>query len=271
LTSAKEDEKKMKIVACIKQVLDLSTGNYEIIDGNLINKGLSFTINPNDEYVIEESIRIKEKFGGTVTLITFGPERALETLQMGIAMGADEGIHIVSNHNDYDGHLTSMALFKIIKNMNPDLILCGSQSSDYGNSSIGPTLAEYLKIPSITLVKKIEFEIDSKTNKTRKKTIVHQEIGDGFIQIIEVQLPALFTIQSGINVPRTPTLKAILKSTTKEIKSVHLSQILNQRNISEKTKLLEITKPKKTKKTIFLQGEPEEVSEKLLQIIEELK
>lgn len=260
----------MKIAVCVKQTADLSSGTHEIRDAKLIVSGVSYVINSCDEYAIEEAIRLREECGGNVVLITFGPRRAVEALQMGMAMGADRAVHIISDTDDQEGIVTSDAISHALRNIEPDIVLCGAQSSDWGNAWVGPAVAQRLAMPCVSLVKKIERPGSIETNP--HKIVVHQELSEGYVRIVEVVLPAVLTVQSGINKPRTPSLKDIMRSAEKEIESLNLSEIIKGENkVVSKVEIKAISPPKIVKKVIILKGAPQEVCTKLAQIIEERK
>ncbi|MEM3629724.1 MAG: electron transfer flavoprotein subunit beta/FixA family protein, partial [Candidatus Bathyarchaeia archaeon] len=208
----------MDIIVCVKHVPETAEAELKIdASGKGIEKtGLVFDINEWDDYALEEAVRIKEKFGGTVTAITVGPEDADSTLRKCLARGADKAIRLTDpKFEGSDGYAIAKILHSVIKNMHFDLILTGMQAGDDGNAMVGPILAEMLGIPHATMVKKIE--LGAGTAK------VNRELEGGMEELLEVKLPALFSVQTGINEPRYVSIMGIRKAMQKEIKVMSLA------------------------------------------------
>jgi len=149
----------LDIIVCVKHVPDTAEAEVKIdsTGKNIEKTGLVFDINEWDDYALEEAVRIKEKFGGTVTAITVGSEETESTLRKCLARGADQAIRLTDKaFEGSDGYAIAKILYKTIKNMHFDLILTGMQAGDDGYAIVGPTLAEMLGIPHATMVKKIE-------------------------------------------------------------------------------------------------------------------
>lgn len=201
----------MNIIVCIKQVPESTDVKIDPKTNTLIREGAVSIINPFDTYAIEEGVRLKEKFGGKVTVLSMGPPQAQEALREAISLGADEGI-IISDRAfaGSDTWATSYALAKGIGKIgNFDIILCGKQASDGDTAQVGPGISTHLDIPQVTYVKKIE---EIKENIAR----VERMIEEGF-EIIEVPLPCLMTVVKEINEPRLPSLKGKMKAKKTEI------------------------------------------------------
>jgi len=256
----------MDIIVCVKHVPETAEVDIKVDDtGKRIEeKGLIFGINEWDEYAVEEAILIKEKLGGTVTVITVGPEEADNTLRICLAKGADNAIRITDPKlKGSDGFVIAKILSSVIKDLPFDLILTGAQASDDGYAIVGPALAELLGIPHVTLVKKIELE-----NGIAK---VVRELEGGLGEIVEVKLPAVLTIQTGINNPRYVSLIKVRRVMKKEIKVLSLADIgLSEDEVGESGSWIRIEKmytPPAEKQAEFIEGSPEEIATKLIEII----
>ncbi len=201
----------MNIVVCVKQVPDTAS-TIRVKDGRLDLEGLEYVVNPYDEYAIEEALRIKERRGqGKVTVIAVGPERAKEALKSGLALGADEALHLVDEaFEGSDPYATALILAKALEKMEYDLIFCGKQGVDEDHAQVGAALAEILDLPHVSLVVQLEISEDG------KKAIAHREVEGGH-EVTEVTLPAVLTAQKGLNEPRYPSLKGIMAVKKKAI------------------------------------------------------
>ncbi len=187
----------MDIVVCVKRVPDTSEADVSISkDGRAIEAGdLVFDINEWDKYAVEEAVLLKEKLGGSVTVVTVGTEVAEDTLRRCFATGADNAIRLTDKSlESLDAAAIARVLSPVIKDLNFDLVLTGAQASDDGYGHVGPALAELLGIPHATLVTSIEVQ--------EGKVRVLRELESGLSEIVEVKLPAVLTIQTGINEPR---------------------------------------------------------------------
>lgn len=196
----------MRIVVCIKQVPDTTEVKIDPKTNTLIREGVPSIVNPFDLFAVEEAIRIREKRGGKVTLVTMGPSQAEIALKEGIAMGADEGILITDRaFAGADTLATSYTVATAIRNLGAfDMILCGKQAIDGDTAQVGPGIAEWLDIPQVTFVRKIA---EIRDNSIRVETITE----DGY-EVIESPLPCLITVVKEINEPRIPSLRGRLKA-----------------------------------------------------------
>jgi electron transfer flavoprotein beta subunit len=255
----------MDIVVCIKQVPETTQVQIDPKTNTLIREGVKSIINPFDMYAIEEGIRLKEKFGGKVTVITMGPPQAESALRETIALGADEGI-LVSDRAfaGSDTWATSFTLSSAIKKIGKfDLVICGKQASDGDTAQVGPGISVHLNIPQVTFVRKIE-EIKDGVAKVERLT------EEGF-DIVETPLPALLTVVKEINTPRLPSLKGMMRSkqaaitkwTNKELGIASENLGLN----GSPTQVVKIFTPPQRPTGQVLQGEPAEVVEKLAEIL----
>jgi electron transfer flavoprotein beta subunit len=256
----------LDIIVCVKHVPETADAELKInANSKTIEKtGLVFDINEWDNYAVEEAMRIKEKFGGTVTVITVGTEDSDHTLRKCLARGADNAIRLTDQRFEgSDGYAVAKILHSIIRNLHYDLILTGSQAGDDGYSMVGPTLAEMLRIPHVTLVKKIELEAGTAR--------VHRELEGGLEEIVEVKLPALFAVQTGINEPRYVSITSIRKVMQEEVKVMSLADTgLSENEVGEAGSWLKIERlyvPPVEKQIEFLRGDPGDVATKIIGVL----
>src|SRR6202166_3315862 len=213
-------------------------------------------MNEPDSYALEEALRLKEKHGGEVIALSMGPERVKQTIKEALAKGADRGIHIADdNFAQLDPLGSAKALAAAIKKENPDLVLTGLQSDDHGFGQTGVLLAALLDRPHATLIMAIEVE-DAKMKLKR-------ELEAGWFQWIECPLPAVLTIQSGINKVRYATLKGIMAAKKKEIAALTRDSLGVTVGVTQRVERIYV--PTKAKKTEFLTGTPKEVAGKLVE------
>ena len=247
----------MKIVVAIKQVPARdSLLRLDQAGGWIQESDLSYEINEPDAYALEEGLQLKEKHGGEVVVLCAGPARAAQTIREALAKGADRAIHIEDeNLRALDPLALARLLAAPLKAENPDLILTGLQSDDLGYGQTGVILAEVLGLPHATLI----MQVDKQDGGIRVK----RELEDGWFQHVDMPLPALLTIQSGINKLRYATLMGIKKAKTKEMKRTTSAElgIAPQSTIRFERVYL----PEKTKHTQILEGSPKEAAAKLVE------
>ncbi|MEJ6950859.1 electron transfer flavoprotein subunit beta/FixA family protein [Natronospora cellulosivora (SeqCode)] len=200
----------MNIVVCIKQVPDTSDVKIDKKTNTLIRSGVKSIINPYDMHALEEALRLREEYGGKVTVISMGPSQVVEALKETISMGADEVILLSDRaFAGADTLATSYTLAKAIEKIKDvDLIFCGKQAIDGDTAQVGPGVAEHLNIPHATYVKEIQ-------NYEKDKLTIKKEIENGY-ELLEINTPALLTFVKDINEVRFPSIRGILRS--KEIK-----------------------------------------------------
>jgi len=242
-------------IVCIKQVP--AKDAPLAIAGNWIKESdIGFEMNEPDSYALEEALRLKEKHGGEVIALSMGPERVKHTIKEALAKGADRGIHIDdSNLPQLDPLGSAMALAAAIRKEKADLVLTGLQSDDNGYGQTGVLLAGLLDLPHATIIMQIEVQ-DGKMKLKR-------ELEAGWFQWIECPLPAVLSIQSGINKVRYATLKGIMAAKKKEITTIGRDSL--GLRVETTQKIEKIYVPTKTKKTEFLTGTPKEVAAKLVE------
>lgn len=216
----------MKIAVCISQVPDTTTKVKIGSDGKTIDpSGVTFVINPYDEYAIEEALMLKEKFGGEAIAVMVGKDTVKETMRKAFAMGLEKGI-LVKTETDCDSFCVARNLADVLKDLGADIMLFGKQSVDYDNSQVGVLVAEMLGLPSVSVV--VDLQINDKT------VTAEREI-EGGKELIETTLPAIITAQKGLNNPRYPTLKGIMQAKSKPIEerqptyTENLTEVLGMR------------------------------------------
>jgi electron transfer flavoprotein beta subunit len=258
----------MNIVVCIKRVPETAESEVKVDESgkDIVKSRLTYDINEPDNYALEEAILLKEKFGGNITVISVGTGESDENLRMAIAKGADTAIRVdIPNVNELDGFNVAELIKAVIKNIQFDLILTGCIAKDDGCSQVGPMVAELLAIPHATLVTEVKIEGDATSNG---KANVKRELEGGLLESLEIKLPALFTVQTGINEPRYASLIAIRRATAKEIKVFSVSE-LGLTNISSRTSIESLFVPPVGKRAEIIKGSADEVSTKLAGIIKE--
>ena len=247
----------MNIAVCIKQV-PAKDAPLQILEGGawIRETDIGFEMNEPDSYALEEALRLKEKHGGEVVALSMGPERVKQTIKEALAKGADRGIHVADDKFFLlDPLASARSLAAAVQKQKFDLILTGLQSDDHGFGQTGVLLAGLLGLPHATIIMQIEVA-DGRMKLKR-------ELEAGWFQWVELPLPAVLTIQSGINKVRYATLKGIMAAKKKEIATVPRESL---GVVSEPTQRLErIYVPQKTKKTELLSGTPKEAAAKLVE------
>ena len=245
----------MNIIVCIKQVP--AKDAPLTIAGNWIKESdIGFEMNEPDSYALEEALRLKEKHGGEVIALSMGPERVKQTIKEALAKGADRGIHIADdNFAQLDPLGSAKSIAAAVKQQKYDLVLTGLQSDDQGFGQTGVLLAGILDLPHATIIMAIE--------AAEGKLKLKRELEAGWFQHIESPLPAVLTIQSGINKVRYATLKGIMAAKKKEIVTVARESLGVSTEPTQKVEKIYI--PTKTKKTEFLTGPPKEAAAKLVE------
>lgn len=247
----------MKIVVAIKQVpardslLRVDTGERWIEEG-----GLTWEINEPDAYALEEALQLKEKNGGEVIALCAGPARASQTIREALAKGADRAIHVEDDAVDkLDTLGIAKVLAKTVEAEKPDLVLTGLQSDDLGYGQTGVVLAELLGWAHSTIIMQVEVR-DSGIR-------VKRELENGWFQHIEMPLPAVLTIQSGISKLRYATLMGIKKAKTKEVRKLTPGEIgVSAEPVAAFTR---VYMPGKGKQTQMLEGSPKEIAAALVE------
>jgi electron transfer flavoprotein beta subunit len=200
----------MKIAVCISHVPDTATKVSIGSDGKTIDpNGVTYIINPYDEFAVEEALKMKEKSGNDseVIVISLGKDVNKETIRKALAMGADRGV-LLKEDNERDSFSVAKALAEEIKSQGCELVFCGKQAVDYDNSVVGQMLAEFLNYSCVSVV--VDLKIDG------KKVVAEREI-EGGREVVETELPVVITAQKGLNEPRYASLKGIMAAKKKPI------------------------------------------------------
>jgi len=200
----------VKIVVCVKQTPD-SEVKVVIPDGGtwIDDSNVNYVLNPYDEFAVEEALRIQEKAGGEVTVVSIGPDRAATAIRNALAMGANAGIHIKDDIPKM-GLATAKILAETIKPLEADLVILGTRAIDDDCMQVGPMLAELLGMPSVNTITKLEI---TENGGTAERDI------EGGKEVIEFPLPAVITAQKGLNEPRYASLKGIMMAKKKPLET----------------------------------------------------
>ncbi len=247
----------MKIAVCIKQVA-AKDAPLRIAEGAawIRETDIGFEMNEPDSFALEEALRIKEKHGGEVVAVSLGPERSKQTIKEALAKGADRGMHVTDDKFFLlDPLATAKSLAAVLRKEAFDLILTGLQSDDQGFGQTGVLLAELLGLPHATII--IQIEVQNGRMKLKR------ELEAGWFHWIELPLPAVLTIQSGINKVRYASLKGIMAAKKKEIATVARESLGIVHQPTQRVERIYV--PQKTKKTQFITGTPQEAAAKLVE------
>jgi len=246
----------MKIAVCVSHVPDTTSKIIVGQDGkNIDPNGLTFIINPYDEFAVEEALRLKEKFTGEVVVLSVGKDFVKESIKKAYAMGVDKGIWI-KTEAELDSHSTAKLLVEQLNIIKPDIILFGKQSIDYDSGQVGILVAEMLNMPSVSVVTKLEIS-DS--------TVVCEREIEGGKETVETKLPVVITAQKGLNEPRYPNLKGIMAAKSKPIQEVASTSVEN------KTEIIKMKKPESKSKGRILGSDASAVKELINVLHNELK
>jgi len=255
----------VNIIVCIKQVPNTADVKINPKTNTLIREGVESIINPFDTYAIEEAARLKERFGGKVTVISMGPPQAEAALREAISLGCDEAILISDRaFAGSDTWATSYTLSQAIKKIGVfDVIICGKQASDGDTAQVGPGIATHLDIPQVTYVKKIEEIKDSRAR-------VERLVEEGY-EVVETSMPCLLTVVKEINTPRLPSLKGKMKAKSVQVIKWGAKDLdCDPKQIGlegSPTKVVRIFNPPPRKGGIKLTGEPREAVDKLVELL----
>jgi electron transfer flavoprotein beta subunit len=245
----------MKIAVCIKQVV---TREWQVRINEaktwVRDQDASWELNEPDAYALEEALRLKEKHGGEVVVVSAGPARVAQVLREALARGADRAIHVQGDDlAQADAFGAAGALAAALAGEQIDLVLTGLQSDDQGFAQVGVILAEKLGMPHSTII--MEVQVDGAALRVKR------ELEGGWFQWIAMQLPAVLTIQSGINQLRYATLKGIMAAKKKEIRAVPAAPAASKQTIAS------IYMPEKGKQTTLVPGTPQEAARELVRLL----
>jgi electron transfer flavoprotein beta subunit len=247
----------LNIIVCMKQTF--STEEKIVVKEKKVSEeNVEFIINPYDEYAIEEAVRLKQKFGGEVTVITIGPERSESALRTALAMGADCGMHIVDDSLFGDEYVLSKALSQAIKRKPYDLILAGNFSVDSGAGQVAIRLAEELDIPHVGSVTSLQLN--------EREVIAERDV-EGDTEVVRAELPLLITAQQGLNEPRYPSLPGIMSAKKKPIERLAAIDLSNGELLVSKTIVVEEYAAAKKQSGFILQGDIQNQVKELAELL----
>jgi len=258
----------MNIVVCIKQVPDTAEVRIDPKTNTLIREGVKGIINPYDLHALEAGVWIKESIGGMVTVLTMGPPQSEESLREAISRGADEAILLTDRaFAGSDTLATSYTLAKAIEHIGADIVLCGKQAIDGDTAQVGPEIAEFLNIPHIAYVRKIE--------EIRADYIRVQRLMDDGYDVVESSIPVLLTVVKELNEPRLPSLKGKIMAKKIEVKRLGHADINVEASRTglkgSPTQVKNIFAPERRKDRKIFNGTPEEQVDRLLEELRRLK
>ena len=247
----------MRVVVCVKQVSQLGdevefTGDGRDVDPDYLDSAL----NEWDGFAAEEALQLRERLGGEVVVVTCGGEESEKALRRTLAMGADRAIRVEGAGRDPLS--VGRALAEVVGAESPDLVLCGVQSSDSVQAATGTVLAELCDLPRVAVVTKVDYDHGA------RKAVVDRELEGGLVDRVEVDTPAVLTIQTGINQPRYANLRAI-----KQAEQVEIDVRTAAGGGAEAYRVRRMFVPPKGEGAQLLQGSPAEIAGKLLELVRE--
>jgi electron transfer flavoprotein beta subunit len=255
----------MKIAVCIKQVPTREWQPRLNDDKTWIREqDVSYEMNEPDAYALEEGLRLREKHGGEVVVCSAGPARVQQVIREALARGADRALHVEDAAlGAADAVTAAAALAPAMAEQKFDIILTGLQSDDQGHAQFGPVLAEKLGMPHSTII--MEVQVSPSTGSGQASSLrVKRELEGGWFQYVSLPLPALLTIQSGINQLRYATLKGIMAAKKKEI-----AKVAAPAGLTPRQRVVGLSNPQKTKQTVMIGGTPAEAAKELVRRLRE--
>ncbi len=240
----------MNIIVCVKWVI--STDSVVKVQGGAVeDRGVCYVVNPYDLIAVEEAVRLRELHNrGEVILVSMGPPAAEKGLRRCLAIGADKGMILWdAAFQGSDSYATALILAKAISRLRYDLVLCGQRATDTEAGQVGPVLAEFLDIPIVSAAMRIDIP------PAGDKVTVHRKLEKGNGEVVETSLPALLTVETGLNRPRYPSLRDIFAAQTKEVRNYDLRTLgLSYEEVGlrgSKTRIVAISPPKPRPKKLF--------------------
>ena len=255
----------MNSIVCLKEVPDTET-RIQVLDGKVIEEGVQYVVNPYDEFALEEALAWQEKLGGTVKVVSLGPERARESILKGLAMGADEVYHLSDEaFLGGDAYATARALAAAINTLGDyDAVFCGKQAVDEDNAAVGIMLAEMLNLPHVSVASKVEI-----SDGTAR---VERDI-EGGKEVVELPLPAVITAQKGLNEPRYPSFRGIRQARSKPFTQWTVADVdLDAADVGAagaKVEVVEILPPPERPPGRIILGEPAEAAKEVVRLLRE--
>jgi electron transfer flavoprotein beta subunit len=259
----------MNIIVAIKQVPGTTEVKIDPATNTLVRQGIENIINPFDTYAIEEAVRLREKHGGKVTVMTMGPPQAEAALREAISLGADEAVLLSDRaFAGADTWATAYTLSRaVIKIGQFDLVICGRQTIDGDTGQVGPELAEMLDVPFVAYVSKIE--------EAREGYLRVQRMVEEGHELIETTQPAVITVSKEINTPRLPSLRGIIKSKSAKIQTWGINEIGVDKDMvglaGSSTQVIKVFFPQRIGVAEILQGTAEAKVESLVEKLREAR
>jgi electron transfer flavoprotein beta subunit len=259
---------QLRILAIIKQVPDSNAAIKVLPGGSGIDfTGLKLVPDPFDEYGIELAVQLKEKRSDVTEIValTFGSEKAAETLRVALAMGADVGVHISdpkleSKDEIFAAQVIAAAIKKDAAGF--DLILCGKYNIDLDAGAVGPALAEFLDLPHVGAVTSLEIATDGKHFTARRRI-------EGAEEVVECGLPALLTIEKGLVEPRYPSLPNLMKAKKKPVTMLTSAELPGLEASNEGVRFESIAPPPPRPDCKFIDGEPPQMAKELVRLLQQ--
>jgi electron transfer flavoprotein beta subunit len=259
----------MNIIVCIKQVPDTEEVKTDPKTGSLIREGVAATVNPFDMYGIEEAVRMREKYGGSVTAVSMGPPATEHSLRYALAMGCDKAVLLSDRaFAGADTLATSYSIAAGIRKIGVfDVVFTGTKTTDGDTGQVGAGVAEFLGVPVVYYVTRIIEVGDGR--------ILVERLLEDRVQVLSVQLPCVLSVVKGINTPRLPTLHEKIESERKPLIVYNAGQVGSEPELiglnGSPTKVVKMFPPEKRRKGAVIRGEPRDVAVQLVDFMQEQK
>ncbi len=250
----------MRIAVLMKAVVEPESRIELGTDGEVQRANFRYELNEYDLYAVEEGIRMAELYEAEVTVVSAGPEEAVQSLRKGLAMGATDAIFIPVEESMGDAFLSATVLAAALKPIQPDLVLAGVESNDLGGSQVGVLVAEQLGYVAATMAISVQVGNDGVLN-------VRRELEGGNFVEVNLQMPAVLTIQTGLNEPRYPSLKGIMAAKRKDLVRLELSSL--DLSGSQLVETIEYSYPPQRERAQMLEGSSEAIAGELVSLLRE--
>ncbi len=250
----------MRIAVLMKAVVEPESRIELGTDGEVQRANFRYELNEYDLYAVEEGIRMAELYAAEVTVVSAGPEEAVQSLRKGLAMGATDAIFVPVEESMGDAFLSATVLAAALKPIQPDLVLAGVESNDLGGSQVGVLVAEQLGYVAATMTISVQVGNDGVLN-------VRRELEGGNFVDVNLQMPAVLTIQTGLNEPRYPSLKGIMAAKRKDLVRLELSSL--DLSGSQLVETIEYSYPPQRERAQMLEGSSEAIAGELVSLLRE--
>ena len=250
----------MRIAVLVKAVVEPESRIELGTDGEVQRANFRYELNEYDLYAVEEGIRMAELHEAEVTVVSAGPEEAVQSLRKGLAMGATDAIFVPVEESMGDAFLSATVLAAALKPIQPDLVLAGVESNDLGGSQVGVLVAEQLGYVAATMTISVQVGNDGVLN-------VRRELEGGNFVEVNLQMPAVLTIQTGLNEPRYPSLKGIMAAKRKDLVRLELSSL--DLDGHEMVETIEYSYPPQRERAQMLEGNSETIAGELVSLLRE--